>query len=697
MATKLDLRQSVYRGLLARISNTTNPEGDNLMEGINSELTPLLQLTVTGTNRVVSVGASALANPETGYNRALATIGANSPLLTSGTITFPATPGTVTVSPGNNATFSMGANEYIKALIYLDASNNLNLIFGTANAVEANATVNAPPEGTIGIGFVTIQTVGGNVQNILKTKIYQYAGAGGGTGSSGSGILSPAPGYRMLTAESFQSIQGSSDDTTNTAITKASYDAGKKMYQLSLDKSKTVATSSGTSLTINSAPTFTVQVGDIVYMTSGARINQWRRITDVGSQTSFTLDAAFSGGDAAAADTLMVSQAVWTVDLVNFGSATELNRPRDFYPNTAVLQILTDYADSLTSGDDIGDFVSTARVVMSACNSGLQAATGHPNSDLFTQAIYARPTAPNIINEYILQTNADQERLFLVFFPNPTNGSVTATCNLLEFECNYYVEPESVNGGVLNSAYGTSDNTSTAYNCTISTPSTQTQVDLNFSFYSAADPGGIGSQLQVFVDGQVVPKFVSSGVTPSTQLSYTLSVDANGLPRRIIFNTNLSIATKDIQVYRQFGVYDASFQQSAKLNGLYDAIVGSAAQVTAGVATHSTLQDAHDAVASGSRILILNGVTITGATVITKRLKIEGKGGGSVLTGNFTVGSGAAGSIFESFKVVGNIVFQSGADRCWMIQCYQNTAGTFTPPPTPADPTDMSKFDIFTE
>jgi len=700
--TITDARQVTIRQYLQQIASATGYAGtsdakpanqselDNLLASINAELTPLLRLTANSpASLIVNVGAGLLTNSESSFSKALPTIGANTPNFAGGTITFPASPGTVTVSPGNNATFSMGANEYIKALVYLDANNNLNLIFGTSNATEANATVTAAPDSVIPIGFITLQTIAGVVQVIPQTKIYQYVGTGAGGSGSGSGVLEVAPGYKMLINDSFSAIQGSADDTVYSTYTKATYDAGKKLYRLLCDKSKTVNTSSGTALTINSAPSFTVQVGDIVYMTNGARIGQWRRIGTVNSQTDFVLDAAFSGGDAANGNTLMISQAVWIQDLVNYGSVTELTRPRDFYPNENVNQVLIDYMDSLAANDDVGDFTQTARIVMSACNEGLQADTDFPLTTFWNQGsavngnLLVRPAAPSSLSHFPITANTDDERLFLVFFCNPGNGSVTAGANLLDYTANFYQEAEAINGGVLASAYGTSDNSTTTYNGTISTSGGFTRFDLNFDVNPSVDPGGVGAQVKVTVNGQDVPKFISSGVNPSSQLSYTVTTDSNGLYRRILFSTDLSVATVDIMIIKQFGVYDASFTQSNKLIGLYDAIVGSAAQVTAGTATHSSLQAAHDAVVVGSNILVLNNVTLSGNTTLSKRLMISGKGPGSVLSGNLTVASGALGSIIKWLKVSGNVTFNSGANKCFMTDCYMT--GSFSNDPVNLD------------
>lgn len=527
-------------------------------------------------------------------------------------------------------------------------------------------------------------------KQVLESGQSVRLGASGSGSGSGDGILSPVPGYKMLISDSF-SATAAAENTVYSTFTKATYDAGKKLYRMVCDKAPVVNTNTGTAITITGTPTFTVQVGDILYMTNGPRATQWRRIATVNTQTDFILDAAFSGGDAVNGNTLMLSQAVWTQDLVNFGSATELTRARDFYPAADVNQILVDYTDSLTAGDDVGDFTQTARVVMSASNQGLQAGVTYPTTDLWTSGIYTRPNSPTLIPSYSLLANSDNERLFVVFFCNPNNGTVTAGANLLDYQANFYEESAAINGGVLASAYGTSDNSSTTYNGTISTSGGFTRFDLNFDVSPAADPGGVGAQVSVKVNGQDVPKFVSSVVTPASQLSYTITTDANGLYRRILFSTDLSVSTVDIMVIKQFGVYDASFTQSNKLIGLYDAIVGTASQVTIGAATHTSLQAAHDAVVAGSNILVLNNVTLSGNTSLSKRIMVTGKGPGSVLSGNLTIASGALGSVIKWLKVSGNVTFSAGANKCFMTDCYMT--GTFTNDPSNLD----NVFEIITE
>lgn len=694
MSQKFDTRQSISHDVLANILGADSTQLKTLLQNLNKEINAPYRISATSPTadskinfQASEIEAADLAGKNASpvnsqiSSFAASTIDFQSGVTTGGTfsITFPNS----TVGYFRRVGFSLDAAGTIQCLFSPEVSS-----FGSlANAGTVFIS------GTLPIGWVDLEATAaspgrfktaGSATNIIENKVSASARVhriigGGGSGTGGNGILSPSPGYGILVSDTFDSLQSSVDDTLNQTITKATYSAAKKLYQISLDKSKVVLTNAGSALTIAAGCSFTVAVGDIVYVTSGVRINQWRKISAVISQTSFTLDSAFSGGPADPADTLMFSQAVHTSDLAAFGSASELNRPGDFYSSTNILQILISYTDSLAVNDDIGDFNSTARVVVSAANEGTQFAAGTPTSDLFTQSIFTRPTGAGQLNDYILTSWTNKQRLFLTFFANPNNASVTTTCNLLDYDCNFYADAEVINGGVLNSAYGTSDNSTTAYNCTVATSGGLTYVDLAFSFNDGADPGGVGSQLRVVVNGQAVPKFVSSGVTPTTQLSYTLGADGNGLKRRVTFNADLSVSTVDIMIVRQFGMYDASFSQTNKLTGLYDAIVGSSAQVTAGTATHSSLQAAHDAVAAGSNILVLNNVTLSADATVTlsKKVSIVGKGNGSVITGILVVGSGAAKSSIDLIKFTGNITFQAGADFCFG-RIWQATGQTFS-------------------
>lgn len=102
----------------------------------------------------------------------------------------------------------------------------------------------------------------------------------------------------------------------------------------------------------------------------------------------------------------------------------------------------------------------------------------------------------------------------------------------------------------------------------------------------------------------------------------------------------------------------------------YDAVVGSAAQVSAGQATHTSVQAAHDSAVSGARILVLQG-TYTENVSITKKISIEGKGNASSVVGNLTFGTGSSYSMVKWMRFSGNIVLNSGSNNIFLRECWQ--------------------------
>lgn len=103
-----------------------------------------------------------------------------------------------------------------------------------------------------------------------------------------------------------------------------------------------------------------------------------------------------------------------------------------------------------------------------------------------------------------------------------------------------------------------------------------------------------------------------------------------------------------------------------------DIVVGTILDVNNGDAHFSSIQAAHDAAAASGKIILL-ATTITETVTWTKSdLLLEGKGRGSVLTGNFTVSG--SGNILKCLKVSGNVVLSG--DGNFVSEAY--IAATFT-------------------
>jgi hypothetical protein len=472
---------------------------------------------------------------------------------------------------------------------------------------------------------------------------------GGGSGSDGSVPRAVADGFRMLSFDSFTVPPSSPDSKIDNSFTSATYNTASAFYEIKCDKSKTI-TATGTNFSISGAPTgFSLAVGQILWVNAQ---NTFRRVASVLTATTGTLDAAFPVDPSAEAG--MISQAVWTKDLINLGSATEKTRPRDFFPNTSIPVVNLSYSDSLIVGDATPDFVDNARVVCSASNYGLQTDVTYPTTDKFSP-IFTRPNAPNDIQNYSLADFGNKERLFLCFFPNPNEAAVTTQANILEYEVNFYEEATLANGGILDSAFCMTDGSGTPINC--SNPFLSgglTRVTLGFNFTPGVNAGKPDGDLEVNLEGQRIPRYY-----PGVVGAYWKEVV--GSTNTIEFHANLSSVALSIHVIRRQGVVDTSTMNATKIAAMADLIVGSAAQVAAGQASHSSLQAAHDAMTGAGRILMLVCTIAENVTWTKTNIMLEGKGRGSVLNGNLTVNNGAVGNLFRAFKV-NNVTFNAGAD-----------------------------------
>lgn len=417
------------------------------------------------------------------------------------------------------------------------------------------------------LGAVQVWNNGGTIE-VVNIKRLGVGSGSGGEGDGGGAPVEPAIGFNMAYSDSFDVGPASADALVRATETNASHNLSKGLYTLKCDDFPTY-TATGTNVILSSAPNYTVQAGDIIFITS---LNEWRRISNVNNQTNVDIDVAFSVDPAAEAG--MISQAVWTKDLINnVGSATETTRPRDFYPNETITQVNIDYFDSLLADDDTPDFIDTARVVASVSQQGLQTDVGLPSSDDFT-SIYTRPNAPNQILNYPLNAPTNRERLFTVFFCNPANAAAVANgfVNLIKYKISFYEDEVISNGGILDSAFCMSDGSGIEVNC--QTPYVSlghTYVELDWGYVSDINTGETQGDLTVLINGQEIPRFVA-GVTLD---AYYEEISGNN--KLIKFYTDLSSTPLSIEIYRRQGSVDTSSENSQDLANIQQSLLVSAA------------------------------------------------------------------------------------------------------------------------
>ncbi len=154
----------------------------------------------------------------------------------------------------------------------------------------------------------------------------------------------------------------------------------------------------------------------------------------------------------------------------------------------------------------------------------------------------------------------------------------------------------------------------------------------------------------------------------------TAARPAAGNAGRKIWDTDLVASLTDSGAA---WVQDASGSTTTRVNAVWDIVIGSAAQVTSGAATHSTWASAISAASSGNTIRILEG-SWTESPSISKQLYIEGSGYGSLLTGTITFTSGSLRSRLTGIRTTQSIVLNSGSNLNAVDNVWLASGKTFT-------------------
>lgn len=533
------------------------------------------------------------------------------------------------------------------------------------NAASADFGQNGIPLGQVGLQVDT-----GTVQPITQDNVVQIFGTGGDSTpehieQGDEAVKSPAAGFLMRVFDVLDCPNTDPDSKVDSTRTNAYYDPRVSSYKMECDASKTCITT-GTAFTLSGVSTYTVQVNDVIYSPLNG---EWRRITNVAGNQTGTLDSAFTIDLASTA--VMVSQAVYSKDMVNVGDASQGTRPRDVYNNEEITVCNIDYGYSLSDKDKFPDMVDQATIVVSASNQGLQADVGTTGSSTFGDAHEKLPLPGQLLN-YYPKINTNQERMFLVFFCNIDNPSVTATANLHQFDVSFYEDPFNVDflkTGFLDSAWCLSDASGVINNCQQPTVfGGVTRLELDYQYNPGTNPLESDGDLEVYLDGNAIPRFFT-GVTGA----YWKEVP--GSRTKLDFHTDLSGSALSVLVRRRQGAIDNSDDNALQIINiksiLSEAIVGSAMDVTNGLATHTSIQQAHDDVIIGGKIIV-RSLTFTENVIITKDVFIEGRGRSTILSGTLDVNGNF--SLIKYIKVTGTITYGAASNSNNTTDCWQAAA-----------------------
>jgi hypothetical protein len=484
---------------------------------------------------------------------------------------------------------------------------------------------------------------------VAGTSFSLGVGSGGSGTGTGIGDDLDSLNFRVSTLDQFDTDPSDSTSTVDSAVGKTDatlYSAVNKSYRLSYDASKTV-TGTGTAMSpISGAPSFTVKVGDLLIVGS-----EVRRIVTVNSQTDYVIESAFTVDPVAAACT--ISQAVYTKDLNAF--VGDGQAPSALFSGN-IASILALYQDTLTLGDIIADYGVTPHVAYSVSCDGIS----YSNRFTRTTAI----TTAAVVNPPAVGTN-----LFLRFFANKTSG--TGAVNILGYKAFFHLETIVETGPVLDSAQCFTDGVGTEYRCQAPVVvATKTRIQLDWTYAMGINPGGPIGVLDVYLSGQLIPRFIDGSLTPGASYieisSDTIQLDAD-----------YSASNFSVEILKRIAVVDSSAQNTLRLQNVADVIVGTQAQVDSGQATHTTFAAALAAVVDGATIQVLNG-TFTENVSVAKKVNIRGRGHLSVLNGTLAYTSAAAFGTTKMLRILDNVTFAVGADAIFFTEIWIAATKTVT-------------------
>jgi hypothetical protein len=483
--TKLDARQSVLRAALSMAGSSANDSLDTIFPKIDAELAKHFEdrnilLTDGGTITFTGTQLQFTENLNIVLNQKISGAAPQIISLGSANVNFSATGQmwyAVIDRTAGTAVSTTGATSLPSA-----TSPNQE-VFLIAKRVDA------------GDGTQRVYWRNGMALNAGQS--VRLGASGSGSGGSGTGDDLDALPYRASFADAFTEASTNANSSIVTSGTNATFNAAKSMYVLSYDAGKTVTTV-GTAATLSATPAYTVAVGDILNAGGYAR-----KITAVASQTSYTLESAFPANVTAIQAT--VSQAVYTKDIYNFavdGSALSAG-----FGTSTFSDILVDYKDAAASGSNI--FVPNVAALL---------AYDATNDNVNYTAVNKRVTNETDTASNTLLPSAGTS-LYLRFFSNATTGS--GTSNLITYKAFLQKTVVFSGGGVANAAYAFTNNVGTPVNMTIGSSGGKTTATLNFSYAMGFLPGTASSTIKVYLNGQKLPRFINSTLTPDSSFTET--------------------------------------------------------------------------------------------------------------------------------------------------------------------------------
>lgn len=525
MATKIDSRQVVLRTQSPFIGNAANEQLDVVFPRIDAEMAKLYEdrnvmlqnggiITFTGTQIQFTEDLEIVLNQKiSGAAPQVINLGSVNVDLANGEMWYAVidrTAGTATTSVASTLPAVVAANQEVFLIVKrVDAGDGTQRIYW-----RSGMAMNAGQSNRLGAS---------------------------GSGGSGSGIGDDLNAllFRASFTDDFSEGPTSSVSAVDASANMTdplTYSAAKSMYVLAYDADHTIAAgTTATNINLDSVTDFTVKIGDVVVYGGEAR-----RITAVASQQSFTTEA-FSVAPALSAQ-VTVSQAVYSKDIYNI--PVDGNPLSDAFPGEDFVEILVDYEDTTAPGDDVFDVATAPVIGFAASNDGSN----------FT-SVAVRPTMPmDVIDSTMLLSMGSA--LYLRFFSVETSGS--GTVNLLRYKAFMQKNVPETAGGITNTAYGFTNNVGTPVNCSITVESGKTVVNLDWQYAVGVYPGSTASSIEVWLNGQKLPRFIDSVNTPDGSFVETSN-------QKITLDRNYSFQNFSIEIFQRISVVDTSTTNTTEI------------------------------------------------------------------------------------------------------------------------------------
>ena len=530
--TAPDIRQSVYRAVLNMAGTAANATVDSILSAMDGNDARLFEnnnvlltdgglITWTGTQVLFTENLNLVINSHVS--------GASPTIISLGSSTQTLANGSMLIATVNRS----GGSAVMSVVTTMPAVSNANEdVWLIAKRIDA------------GDGTQRIYFRNGMALNAGQTARLGASGSGSGSGS-GIGDDLDSLLYRASFNDPFAESGTSSASSIDVTAghTNAVYDSTRSMWAVLYDASKTVAAASTTTtINLSANASYTVAAGDMVIIGSAAR-----KITAVISQSSFTTEAFASAPSTGTQVT--VSQAVHTKDIYNF--APDGVSIATGFPGLTFSEITVDYKDNGTASSNL----------WTPDTSPFLAFTASPDGTNYTSLQVRVTNETDLVSSTFLPSAGTS--LYLRFFADKTSGS--GTVNLITYKAfmQKIVATSTPGSGVLNSAIGLTNGAGTPVNMTISTVGGKTTATLTFSYAVGLNPGTPYGSVDVYVNGQMIPRFINSTLTPDA--SYT---ETSG--NVITLDSNYSAVGYDILVIQRAQVVDSSTANTTNISALQE-------------------------------------------------------------------------------------------------------------------------------